>query len=116
MKGRFINALHVCSCIAYLALLGWDGGISIDEFSKDSAECLDTEGQRSDVEEEDVCDITSEDTSLDSSTHGYCLIWVDRLAWGAAEKILDCVLNLNKDDVKLFMFRARCFLTKTPVK
>lgn len=89
-----------------LGLLGGDGGVSVDQTGEDTAQGLNTERQRGDVEEKEVLDLTREDSTLDSSTHGDSLIRVDRLGWVTAEDGLDGLGNLghtghttNQDDL-----------------
>jgi hypothetical protein len=56
---------------------------------------LDTEGEGSDIEKENVGDGTSEDTSLDSSSDGDSLIGVDTLRGITTEDRLDGLDNLG---------------------
>jgi hypothetical protein len=67
-----------------LGLLGWDSGVALDESSHDTASGLNTDGERSDVEQQDLVGrlgrgITREDSSLYSGTVGDGLIRVDGL-------------------------------------
>ena len=66
-----------------LRLLGVDGGVSLDKGSHDTTGSLDTEGERSDVEQEKVLDflrgVPGEDRSLDGSTVSDSLIRIDAL-------------------------------------
>lgn len=89
-----------------LGLLGGDGGVSVDQTGEDTAQGLNTERQRGDVEEEKVLDLTGENSTLDSSTHGDSLIGVDGLGGVTAEDGLDGLGNLghtshttNQDDL-----------------
>lgn len=89
-----------------LGLLGGDGGVSVDQTGEDTAQGLNTERQRGDVEEEKVLDLTGENGTLDSSTHGDSLIGVDGLGGVTAEDRLDGLGNLghtshttNQDDL-----------------
>merc|ERR1719218_260362 len=66
-----------------LRLLGWHSSVTRDKSSHDTASGLETEGQRGDVEEEEVglaSGATGEHTSLDSSTIGDSLVRVDGAA------------------------------------
>jgi len=72
-----------------LHLLARDGGVTGDNLGHDTTDSLQTEGQRSDIEEEQVLasvtTITVKDGSLDGSTVSDGLIRVDgtaRLLWG----------------------------------
>ena len=62
-----------------LGLLRGDGGVAVDEAGEDAAEGLDAERERGDVEEENVLDVTAEDTALDGGAHGDNLVGVDTL-------------------------------------
>jgi hypothetical protein len=90
-----------------LGLLGGDGGVAVDQTGEDTTEGLDTEGQGSDIEEEKVSDLTSQDSTLNRSTDGDGLIGVDRLGRVAAEDALDGLGDLghtghttDKDDLR----------------
>merc|ERR1719487_801496 len=67
-----------------LRLLGWHSGVAGNKGGHHTTSSLETERQRSDVEEEEVCiagGATSEHTCLDSSTIGHSLVGVDGAAW-----------------------------------
>jgi len=83
------GGLEVSSSGEDLGLLGGDGGVAVDQTGEDTAEGLDTEGKRSDIEKEDVSDLTRENGTLDGGTNGDGLIRVDRLGGVAAEDALD---------------------------
>lgn len=89
-----IEAL-VSSLSQYLALLGGDGGVPVDEFGEDSTERLDTQGQWRHVQQQHVGDITGQDSALDGSSDGNGLIRVHRLTGGTAKQVLNCLLNLQ---------------------
>ena len=72
-----------------LRLGGRDGGISLDHGREDTAQGLDTEGQRGDIEEKDVLDFAFEDAGLNSSADSDGFIRVHTLGWFLAEFILD---------------------------
>ncbi|ROW02352.1 hypothetical protein VSDG_02455 [Cytospora chrysosperma] len=78
-----------------LGLLGGNGGVAVDQTSEDTAEGLNTERQGSDVQEQEVLDLTREDSTLDGSTNGNSLIRVDRLGGVTAEDALDGLGNLG---------------------
>lgn len=89
-----------------LRLLGGDSGVAVDQAGEDTTKGLDTEGQRSDVKEQEILDLSGENSTLDSGTHGDSLIGVDRLGGVAAEDALDGLGNLrhashttNKDNL-----------------
>lgn len=62
-----------------LGPLGRDRGVALDELGHDAALGLDTEGQRGHVEEQDVLDLTLEDTGLEGGADGDDLVRVDAL-------------------------------------
>ena len=76
-----------------LALVRRDRRIALDDLRADTAERLDTEGKRRDIEEQDVLDFTDEDTALDGSTDGYALIRVDALRRFFVQDIADGILD-----------------------
>jgi hypothetical protein len=84
-----------------LRLLGRDGGVALDESSHDTTGSLDTERQRSNVEEEDLVgrlgrSVARKDGSLDGSTVGNSLIRVDGLVGLlATEEVGDHLLDLG---------------------
>ena len=89
-----------------LGLLGGDSGVAVDQTSEDTTEGLDTEREGSDIEEQNVGDLTSKDSTLDSGTNGNSLIRVDRLGGLTAEDGLNGLSDLghtghttNQDDV-----------------
>jgi hypothetical protein len=89
------SGLHVSSGGEGLGLLGGDGGVAVDQTGEDTAEGLDTEGKRSDIEQEDVSDLTSEDGTLNSGTDGNSLVGVDGLGGLTAEGGLDGLSDLG---------------------
>lgn len=89
-----------------LGLLGGDGGVAVDQTGENTAESLDTERKRGDVEKKDVSDLTGQNSTLDSSTNGNSLIGVDGLGGITAEDVLDRLSDLghtghttDKDDI-----------------
>ena len=72
-----------------LRLLGGDGGVLGDHAGEDTTEGFDTEGEGSDVEEEEAGDITAEDTTLDGGTDGDGFVGVDTAEGFLAEEVLD---------------------------
>ncbi|KAF3068827.1 hypothetical protein CFAM422_007852 [Trichoderma lentiforme] len=62
---------------------------------EDTAQGLDTERQGGDVEEKEILDLTRENSTLDSSTHGDSLVRVDGLGGVASEDGLDGLGNLG---------------------
>lgn len=89
-----------------LGLLGGDGGVAVNQTSEDTTEGFDTERQGSDIEQQDIGDFTSQDSTLDGSTNGNSLIRVDRLSGVTAKHALDRVGDLghtshttNQDDI-----------------
>ena len=62
-----------------LRLLRRDRGVALDELGHDAALGLDAEGQRGDVEEQDVLDLALEHAGLQRGADGDDLVGVDRL-------------------------------------
>ena len=68
--------------------------------SSDTSDSLDTEGQRSDIDEKNILGLlvglSSEDATLDGSTVSDSLIWVDAsVGFLAVEEVLDELLDLR---------------------
>lgn len=89
-----------------LGLLGGDGGVAVDQASEDTTEGLNTEGKRSDIKEQDVSNLTRENSTLDGGTDGDSLVGIDRFGGVATEDALDGVGDLghtghtaNEDDL-----------------
>ena len=78
-----------------LTLLGGNGRVSMDEPCEDTAHGLDTEGEGSNVKKQDILDVTSQDSTLDSGTDSDGLIWVDTPVGLLAEEVLDSFTNLG---------------------
>ena len=76
-----------------LALLGRDGGVSVDDLGADTAEGLDTKGQRGDVEQQEALDVAAENTALKGCAHGDTFIGVDALEGLFADVLLDRFLD-----------------------
>src|SRR3990172_6472821 len=72
-----------------LRLRGGDGGVAGDDRGGDAAQRLDAEGQRGDVQQEDLAHVALEDAGLDRRAHGHDLVRVDALVGLAAEELLD---------------------------
>ena len=70
-----------------LALAGGDGGVARDERRSHAAQGLDAEGQRRDVEQEDVLDLALEHAGLDGRADGDHLVRVDALVRLLAEEL-----------------------------
>ena len=78
-----------------LALLGGDGGVALDEPGEDAAQGLDAEGERGDVEEEEVLHLAREHARLDGRAHRHHLVGVDPLVGLLAEELLHQLLHLG---------------------
>ena len=63
----------------HLGAPGGDGGVALDELGHDAALGLDAEGQRRDVEQQDVLDLALEHAGLDGGADGDDLVGVDAL-------------------------------------
>jgi hypothetical protein len=89
-----------------LGLLGGNSGVAVDQTGENTAESLNTERQRGDIEKEEVSDLSRKDTTLDRRTDGNSLIGVDGLGGVTAEDALDGLSDLghtghatNEDDI-----------------
>lgn len=89
-----------------LGLLGRYGSVAVDQTSEDTTKGLDTEREGSDIEQEDVSDLTSQDSTLDSGTNGNSLVRVNGLGGLTTEDRLDRLGDLghtshttNQDDI-----------------
>ena len=78
-----------------LALLGRNGRVSMDQPCEDSAHGLNTKGEGSNVEKQDILDVTGKDSTLDSGSDSDGLIWVDTSVGLLAEEVLDSFANLG---------------------
>lgn len=87
--------------VKYLALLGGNCGVPVDEFGEDSAQGLNTQRQRRHIQQQHISDITGQHTTLDGCADGNSLVRVDRLAGGTAEQVLNCLLNLQRQTLSV---------------
>jgi len=78
-----------------LGLLGRNGGVTVDQTGEHTTQGLNTEGQGSDIEEQEVLDLTREHSALDSGTDSDSLIRVDGLGRVTAKDALDRLGNLG---------------------
>ena len=78
----------------HLRLRGRDGRVAVDQPGHDAAQGLDAQGQRRDVEQEDVLDLAAEHARLDRGADRHDLVGVDALVGLlAAEQRLDHLLD-----------------------
>jgi hypothetical protein len=87
--------LVVCSSGEGLGLLGGDSGVSSNKTGKNATHGLNTEGQGSHIKEQNVLDITSEHSTLDSSANSDCLVGVNTTVGLLAEEALNEFANLG---------------------
>ena len=88
-----LNGRLVISCGGEdLALLGRDGGVAVDQLGAYAAEGLNTEGQRSYVEQQHVLDLAAENAALDGCADCYALVRVDALEAFLAGDALNSLL------------------------
>jgi len=88
--------LVICCGREDLALLSRDDGVARDDGGEDSAGSFNAKGERVDIEEENVPKAaldTCEDTTLNGSAIGDCLIGVNAFEWFFPEVILQELLN-----------------------
>lgn len=79
----------------YLALLGGNCGVPVDELGEDPTQSLNTQWQRRHIQQQHVSDVTGQDATLDGCSYGNSFIRVDRLAGSTTKQVLDCLLNLQ---------------------
>ena len=77
----------------YLALAGRDGGVGLDQLGEHSAVGLDTEAQRSNVEQKHVLYVACQNAALDRCADSHNLIWVNALVRLLSEEVLNQLLN-----------------------
>src|SRR5215472_9840284 len=70
-----------------LALTYRNSRIALNKPGHHTTQGLNTQGERSDIEQEHIFDITFEDASLDCRTYGYHFIRVDTLVWLFTEEL-----------------------------
>ena len=76
-----------------LALLYGDGGVTVDDTVEYTAEGLDAEGQRRNVEQEEILDVAAEDAALNCRADRNAFVGVDALEGILTDELLDCLLN-----------------------
>ena len=79
-----------------LSFLGGDGCVSVDEFGEYAAQCLNTQRQGCDVQEEHVSHVSGQHATLDGRSDGYGLVGVHRLTGRPTEQVLHGRLYLNE--------------------
>jgi len=87
-------------CGEGLGLLGGDNGTTLDDGCHHSADSLDTEGKRSDIDEKNILGLlvglSTEDATLDGSTVSDSFIWVDAsVGLLSVEEVFDELLDLR---------------------
>lgn len=78
-----------------MRFLCWDGGVPVDQASEDTTEGLDTERQRGNIQKQNIHNLASQNSTLNSSSNGDGLIGVDRLGGVTAENALNGLGNLR---------------------
>src|SRR3989304_7177921 len=73
------SRLVVCGSREYLALTCRNGAVSFYQLCKDPAQCLNTEGKRRHIKEEDILNLPFQYPTLDCSTYSNYLIRVHAL-------------------------------------
>ena len=91
----FYTGLIVCGRGEYLALLGRDGGVGLDEFGHHAAEGFDTQAQRGDIQQKHVLHITCEHTALDGSADSDNLVRVYALVGLLSKEVLHQFLHVR---------------------
>ena len=85
----FDGGLAIGSSGENLGFLGGYGGVAADEASEDAAEGFDTQGEGSNIEEEDIGNVAGQDGSLNGGTDGNGFIGIDRFGRIPLEESLD---------------------------
>ena len=73
------RGLVISSSGEYLGLLDRDGGIALDDSGEYAAQGFNTQGQRSNIQQQQVLDFAAQYAALNGSAHGNALIGVDAL-------------------------------------
>ena len=76
-----------------LALAGRDRRVALDQLGHHAALGLDAEGERGDVEQQDVLDVAAEDAGLDRGADGHDLVRVDAAVRLLTGELLDLLLH-----------------------
>lgn len=87
----------------YLALLGGNCCVSVDELGEDSSQSLNTQRQWCHIQQKHISDITSQNTTLDGCSNGNSLVRVHRLAGGPTKQVLDSLLNLQRGIISILL-------------
>ena len=101
----FNSGLTIGSSRERLRLLGGDGRVAGDELGHNTTKSLNTEGERCDVRQKNVPNVTRQDSTLNSRANGNGFVGVDALIGLATKDTLDGVNDLghtahttNEDD------------------
>jgi len=84
--------LVISSSRESLGFLGWDGGVSVNKSGENSSHGLDTKGKWGNIEQKNILNITSQNSSLNGGSNSDSLVWVDSFVWLFSEEIFDTVL------------------------
>ena len=76
-----------------LGLAGRDRGVALDQLRHHAALGLDAEGERGDVEQQDVLDLAAQHAGLDGGADGHDLVRVDAAVRLLAGELLDLLLD-----------------------
>jgi len=77
----------------YLALAAGDGGVLVDKLGHNPAQGLDAQGERGNVQEEDILHVAAEHAALDCRADGHHFVRVDAPVRRLAEDILNLLLH-----------------------
>ena len=78
-----------------LALLGGNGRVSVDQSGEDATHGLNTQGEGSNVQQEDILDITGQDGTLDSGANSDSLVRVNTTVGRLVEEALNGFTDLG---------------------
>ena len=76
-----------------LALMGRDGGIALNQLRAHTAQGLDAQGQRRDIQQQHILDLAYQHAALDGRAHGHALIRVHALGGLLVQDIADSILH-----------------------
>ena len=89
----FHRGLPVRSGRVHLALLYRDGRVAVDDLVEHAAQRFNAEGQRGDIEQQQIFDLAAEHTGLHGRADGYALVGVDAFERLLADEIFHRFLN-----------------------
>ena len=77
----------------YLTLFGRDRRVLLNQRAGNTPQCFNAQGQRSDIQQQDVVDIARQHCRLNRSAHGNRFVRINVLACFLAEKVCNLLLD-----------------------